>query len=381
MAAALLGVAVGLWAAARLVRPEPHPACSHAAGPVVSSAGSSRGPTLSPEFLPQKALILSCRDLAGGHASVFTGIVAAVHRSLQVIALTSDASQRDLAEGLLESAGLPPAVVHFVEMPLDTMWARDYGPLFLRGADGSVILGDLDYSSQDGRLPPRPDDNRVPRRLAEKLGLPVVSVPLRVSGGNLLNNGDGLCVTTAAVIRTNRDRGYDEAAIRRVLCGQLGFTEWLCVPELAGEPTGDADVFVTFLAPDVAVVARCDWWLHAANARILDQAARALAKVNTSRGPMQVHRIPMPPPRNGAWRSYTNIVLANDVVLVPVFPDVEPAIQQQALDLYARLLPGRRIVGIRADGLSRRSGLLHCICLNVPGFVPVERLLAPPAGP
>ena len=79
----------------------------------------------------------------------------------------------------------------------------------------------------------------------------------------------------------------------------------------------------------------------------------------------------MPPRRDGVWRSYTNVILANGTVLMPTFADVDPSLREQAMALYARLLPGWKVVGINCDRLAKAHGLLRCISLNVPGFVSV----------
>jgi len=49
-------------------------------------------------------------------------------------------------------------------------------------------------------------------------------------------------------------------------------------------------------------------------------------------------------------------------------------VQDGVLGLYARLMPGWKVVGIRCDGLAARRGVLHCITREVPRFVSLEGL-------
>jgi hypothetical protein len=134
-------------------------------------------------------------------------------------------------------------------------------------------------------------------------------------------------------------------------------------------------MFLTFVAPDRVVVAQCDPAADAENARILDRTAEALSHVRTRTGPMQVYRVPMPPAKDGVWRSYTNVIFANGVLMVPTYSGVDPAVQARALAVYRKLLPGWKVVGINADAPASQGGSLHCVSLNVPGYVPVLPLL------
>ena len=327
------------------------------------------------EFAPQAALLISARELASCLPETFRDIVRAVHGKTPILCMATNSADRQAVERILRQAALPAGAVRFVWVPLDTMWVRDYGPFFVRRTDGSVWVLDMDYSPAEDGAEVRWRDNNAPRLLGEALGLPVQAVPLKLSGGNLLTNGDALVVTTAAILRENADRGYNAARIRSLLERHLGFTTWICLPELEGERTGHVDMYVTFPAENVAVVSQLDKAADPVNAEILDRAAEQLAGLPTRRGPMRVCRIPMEPGSNGVWRSYTNVIYANGVLLVPSFAEADQAGQAKAMELYARLLPGWKIEGISCDSLCRNEGLLHCICRNVPIFVP---LAAPP---
>jgi len=324
------------------------------------------------EFAPQAALILSAKELAVCLPDVFRDIVQAAQGHVPVLCLASDASDRQAALRVLRRAGLGDDAVRFVSMPLDTMWVRDYGPFFARRPNGGVWVLDADYSPADDGAEVRWRDNNAPRLIGSALGLPVEALPLRLAGGNVLTNGGGLVVTTAEVLRDNADRGYDAATIQRLLLRHLGCDRWICLPELDDERTGHVDMYVTFTAENVAVVSRLDKQSDPVNAAILDAAARQLEGAATRLGPMKVYRIPMEPGSDGVWRSYTNVIYANGVLMVPSFRSADKDRQDAAMSLYARLLPGWKIVAIPCDDLARNEGLLHCICRNVPQYVPVR---------
>jgi agmatine deiminase len=327
------------------------------------------------------ALLLSCDELVEHHPRAFIDLVAAARGSATLVGLVADTRRRRAARQLLLDAKLPPDSVRFLPVRTRTMWVRDYGPLTVRGRGGAALLIDMEYPSLQ-QMQSRSADDLVPVRLGRVLGLPVVSAPLRADGGNLLTNGEGLCVASTALLADNASRGYERPDVQRVLADCTGCRRVLFLEPLRGERTRHVDMFVCFLAVDRVVVARCDPALDAVNARRLDAAAAELTGLWTSRGPLKVHRVPMPPRWNGRWRTYTNVLFAGSKLLVPTYSHVKPSLQREALDVYRRLLPGRTVVGVNADTLAGTNGSLHCIALNVPasaleGLGEQDRSVAP----
>jgi hypothetical protein len=69
----------------------------------------------------------------------------------------------------------------------------------------------------------------------------------------------------------------------------------------------------------------------------------------------------MPSNHDGVWRSYTNVIMANGVLMMPVYPDVDADLAGRALDVYRRLLPRWQIVPVDSSALIHCGGALHCI--------------------
>jgi agmatine/peptidylarginine deiminase len=332
---------------------------------------------LSGEYEKKSALLLSCKA-AYMYGMVLVDIVKALHKSVPIICLVDTAWEQGAVQSGFRSAGIPDSAVQFSIIPMDTMWLRDYGPFFVRRADGTVMVVQAAYrfrrytktDDEHVTVEVRPKDEQVSGFVAAQMKLPVTKMPLDLAGGSLLSNGDGVGVFTyRELVRNKQSRGYDVKKVFALLSEYLGFQELVAVASLKGEPTGHADMFMTFLAPDVAVISKCDAKRDPENARRLDAIANELANLKTSRGPMRVYRIPLPPPKDTYWRTFTNTIMANGVLLMPTFADVDPQMQTEAMETYSRLLPGWQIVGVRADPLLYGNGLLHCITMDVPGFV------------
>ncbi len=355
-------------------------------GGAAAADGRWAGPGLRPmgmagEFEPQTALLLACDELVREHAATFSGLVTAAHRHVRLIGLVSDGRIRRKAERLLAEAGLPKEAMTFVRIPQETTWIRDYGPFFVKLARGGAAVVDSDRSFRGSE-----GDERVPSDLSQAFGLPRIGSPLAIEGGNLLANGDGLCLTSTSVMEPGMP-GTREA-VAGLLDQHFGFERWVYLQPPEWDEAQHVDMFVTFLAPDVAVVARADKGIGPADAQILDNAAKVLAKEQTSLGPMKVWRVPLGDCRDGVFRTYTNIVITDHLVLVPIYSNDDPETRKEVLKLYSELLPGRKVVGVKADSLASQGGALRCMSMNVPGFVrfpklglrPITRIANMPSG-
>ena len=340
-----------------------------------SPGASSQLRPMPGEFKPQSGLILGCSELLENEPKILVDVIRATHRDIPVIGLVRCPKERMMGAQLLERNGLPDDAVRFVVLPVEGPWVRDYGPLFIQQTNGAVHVA-------DGQLPLKDEgagarhrcEDEAPGEFAKAMGLPVRPVPMFLVGGNLLSNGDGLCLSTTRLALYNRLLGHDPNEIGPLLQKHLGFKSWLCVAPLAREKTGHVDMFVTFTAPNVAVVGQIAPSEDPENARRLDETARALQRRQTSLGPIQVHRVPMSRTPGGYWRTYTNVVFANGTLLVPTYTGAAPGERDEVLLLYARLLSGWKIVGVCSDTLASHSGGLHCITRNVPAYVPAEAL-------
>lgn len=318
---------------------------------------------LPAEFEEQTALLLGSHQMLAEAPQVFVEIVRAAHEHLGLLAIVESQADLRYAQRLLALNRLEAPNLRFLQIPHDTMWARDYGPMVLEQDGGRPALLDADYSSRG-----RPNDDAVPQSVASYLKLPVVKVPCCIDGGNLLTNGRGMAVATTDLVTANLDAGWQEADLVELLKQTYGFSQVVLLEPLGGETTGHVDMFVTFPSPGDVVVASVDPDFDPVNAAILDRNAQRLAEVQTPAGCLAVHRIPMPHSEGTVWRTYTNVVYANGALLVPVYPEVDLAGQAKALQLYTRLLPGWKIVPIDARKLSGLGGSLHCVTMNLGGL-------------
>ncbi len=329
------------------------------------------------EFERQGTIFLGCGELSIFFPDVLADVVEAVRHRVDVAALVNNVEGREAVRDILVSRGMPGDAVRYVEAAHDTMWVRDYGPLFVRRLDdGRAVVVDADYERYS-----RPNDDNAPQAVASQLHLTAIKAPLSIEGGNLLSNGRGLCVTTTTLLDRNRARGYEEQDVRSLLAEFFGAQETLFLEPLAGEPTGHVDMFAVFTDANTIVVGEYDPFLEPTNAAILERNAARLAQARGPRGPLRVVRIPMPSREGEKWRTYTNVVFANGLLLTPEYHDLDCDEEKTARETYRQLLPGWRVSGIDVSALIANGGALHCISMNAPRLVRWPTFRLPPRAP
>lgn len=326
------------------------------------------------EFRQQSALLLGAYDRLQTNPELYLEIARAIDGRLPLFGLVNSEGAATAARDLFRRAGMPDGSMHFVPLSANTIWIRDYAPFLVRREDNSIFMIDAKYQSRHSREI-RMRDEEMANALADLLGLRIRSIPLVIEGGNFLSNGDGTIFTTSKMIALNKEFRFNEEILGDLLSDYFGVRRWIYSSPLDTEPTGHLDMYAALLAKNIAVVGQIDPLEDAENSRRLDVSAEYISKVVTSIGPMQVFRIPMPPKSGEFWRSYTNIILANGILLMPSFSDVDPALERQAEETYRKLLPAWEIKKINCDALVTGEGQLHCMSYNLPKYVPIDGLL------
>lgn len=330
------------------------------------------------EFEKQRALVVSVCDWQPHHRQVLTQIAEKTAGHIDLLVLYNTPQQKDAAVQWFQAAQVPTQHVYFTEMQLDTIWVRDFAPILAESAQGPLALDFYYYGGA------RPNDERMPARWCKRTNCELHEIKWTVQGGNLICNGEYCAVTTTKVFEENRITfprplpGQNPVSEGRKiftqdLVKQTNLAKLVLLEPLQSEATKHADMFATFVSATDVVVAQVDAQRDPANARILDRNAAALKKLTIGDKPVRVHRLPIPPRRGDAWSAYTNIIFANDVVLLPIFEDDPPSYIDYAKQFYGQLLPGRSIETIDITSMRNLQGALHCLSFHVPEFAELPR--------
>ena len=305
------------------------------------------------------------------------------------ISILTSASTRSRIENTLSAAGLDVAKIEFITFPrefpdntyartLDTIWIRDYGPVFVRNKNQKIPLSIVDMSyhplqwNSRSRPSGRVRDDAVPTRLADHWGLQTYRPPLIAEGGNLQTDGNGTCFVTNRMATVNRNVFGDSVKWMEVLRDYYGCRRTVLLQGLSGELTGHVDMFMCAVSEKTIIVGDYKMSDDATNSEILNRNAKTLHVSGYT-----VIRIPMPQPYSISgsriWATFTNALRVNSAMLVPVYrnPQFPPHLRQtiaseeaQALRGFRNALPGIDIIPIVADPLIPSGGSLHCIAMT-----------------
>ena len=259
--------------------------------------------------------------------------------------------------------------------PTNDVWCRDHGPVFVRRQDGSLQVADWQFNAWGGKFAPWDLDNAIPARIAESLRLPRLESSMVLEGGAIEGNGEGLLLTTEAVLlNPNRNPGAGKAAVEAELRRMLGVKEvfWLGKGIEGDDTDGHIDDMVRFVNAEAAVsITEAD--PHSPHYRNLAENNERLQDLRTPAGHrVEIIPLPMPEPLVAReWRleqlpaSYANFLICNEAVIVPVF--MQERNDDRALGILRECFPGKQVVGIDARRLVIEGGAIHCITQQQPG--------------
>ena len=326
------------------------------------------------EFEPQRAIVLSISDWMPHHYPILQQIVEKTSRHVNVLILYNDLNQlRDVAKMLVEP-DKNYTHVFFSPLKMDTIWLRDFGPRLAELENGWISI-DFFYEGS------RPLDDSFPRRWASVAQTRLRTVKWTVQGGNLISNGAGIGIATDRIFSDNNvqfpnplpgTNPQQEARkfVTREFKRSFNLDELVILEPLQQEATRHADMFATFLDTDRVLVARVDAFRDPINAAILERNARRLQSVQVNGRPLTVHRIDIPVRDQTYWSPYTNVIMANRLLLMPTFVSDPPQLVQQAVATYKKLLPDFEIKTVDMTSMKTLQGSLHCLSLNLPDKAP-----------
>jgi len=307
---------------------------------------------------------------------VWGEIVRKIAPGERVELLVNDLAHEARARRLLARVGAPLAAVRFRRFPTNRVWARDFGPIFVRDGRGTAIAR-FRFNAW-AKYPDWKRDDAVPGRAAKALGarlLPVRAGAREVvlEGGSIDVNGAGSIMTTEeclldAAVQV-RNPGLDRSAYERVFADALGarHTIWLG-RGIAGDDThGHVDDLARFVGPRTIVLVQEPDGADE-NHRPLAENRERLESARLEDGSRpEVVALPMPAPVVCDGRrlpaSYANFYVCNAGVLVPTFNDPQDRV---ALGTLGELFRDRPVVGIHASDLVWGLGTLHCLSQQQP---------------
>ncbi|MDB6018944.1 MAG: agmatine deiminase [Pedosphaera sp.] len=275
--------------------------------------------------------------------------------------------------GLLQKNKTPLERVRFHHFPAYEPWCRDHGPIFLlreRGEKKERAVVDWGYNAWGNKYPPFDLDDAIPQHVAQLRQLPLFSPGIVMEGGSIEVNGRGTLLTTeACLLNPNRNPELTKTEIEQYLKDYFGVTHivWLGDGIVGDDTDGHIDDLTRFVNP-TTVVTVVEENRQDANYELLQENLKRLRLARDQEGkPLRVVELPMPGLIEHEGQrlpaSYANFYIANQMVLVPTYRDVNDA---KALAILQKVFPERRVIGVDSTELIWGLGSFHCISQQEP---------------
>jgi agmatine deiminase len=271
-------------------------------------------------------------------------------------------------------AWLTPAVT-VTEQPLDDAWMRDIGPTFLTDGAGSLAATDWIFNGWGAQSwATWGKDAQIAESVAHLAGARRFASHMVNEGGGIHVDGEGTVLVTETVqLDAGRNPGWTRERVETELRAFLGVDKVIWLPRGLTRDYGEfgtrghVDIVAAFAKPGVVVVhaqpdrTHPDHEVCAQNAAILRAATDARGRR------LEVVEVPAPTILETDGEpvdySYINHYLANGLALLCGFADPR---DEAAADIFAKLLPDRKIEIVDARPVFARGGGIHCITQQQP---------------
>jgi agmatine/peptidylarginine deiminase len=277
-------------------------------------------------------------------------VISEMADDLPVITLVSSNSQANQVLALYEQNNVNTDNCSFLVAATDSYWTRDYGPWFVFDGDNQPGIVDFPYDR------PRPNDDNVPVKVAQSLGIPVYGMNLTHTGGNMMADGLGTAASTDLVLEENTD--MTEQEVRDKMQSYLGISQYDITLDPLGDYIKHIDCWGKYLAPDKILIGRVP--LNDDRYADYEAVANYFETTPSPYGyPYKVYRVFSP--GTAPNTPYTNSIILNNKVLLPT---TGSQWDDEAIAVYQEAMPGYDVVGMEWDSWFNTDAL-HCRAIGI----------------
>lgn len=262
--------------------------------------------------------------------------------------------------------------VDLIVCPLDDVWMRDTGPVFVVTESGDKAAADFNFNGW-GQKQVFDHDAKVAEFVEQYAKVKRIRTTLVLEGGGIEVDGHGTAIMTeSCVLNDNRNPGVTKSECEQELQRLLGLKHIIWLPGIKGKDItdGHTDFYARFVRPGV-VVAGFDPDPNSFDHTVTKRHLEILRSVRDARG-RQLEIVVLAAPlkmrstfaSNNFAAGYINFYVCNGAVIVPEFGD--PQADTAAKHNLRRLFPEREIVQINIDGIAAGGGGIHCTTQQEP---------------
>ena len=267
---------------------------------------------------------------------------------------------------------LTASVVELVACPLDDLWVRDTGPVFMINRQGHKAALDLNFNGW-GNKQAHAQDAKVAAVVARHAGVAVLNTTLVLEGGGIETDGQGTAIISeSCVVNANRNPGLTRAQIDAGLKALLGLGHIIWLPGIKGRDItdGHTDFYARFVRPGV-VCAGFDADPQSFDHEVTKRHLALLRAATDAQGrKLQVIVLEAPGtvrPRHESKdfaAGYVGFYVCNGAVIAQEFGGRRADLA--ARDALKLAFPGREIVQLNIDAIATGGGSIHCATQQEP---------------
>jgi agmatine/peptidylarginine deiminase len=296
-------------------------------------------------------------------------LIIELARDDDLFVLVANPDDRNRALDVYEQWGLDLERVHTILTSVQTEWTRDYGPHQIFDENGELAIVDAVYidtpvcrAGYEGDPKERPmtylgnypGDDATNVDVARFLAVPLLSTDAYLTGGNFLTDGRGRGFSARAMIDENL-RIMEEDEFFSIVERLTGIDDHRILADTETLGIQHIDCWFKLLDEETLLIKRPPS-NHPERVYIDRNLERIRQWKAPSGRPYRIVRIDCPSFRGLAIAAYTNSLILNRKVYVPLF-GIEA--DDAALETYRQAMPGYEVHGFRYRGW-KEFDALHC---------------------
>lgn len=264
------------------------------------------------------------------------------------------------------------STVELLVTPLDDLWLRDTGPIFVVNDKGEKAGIDFNFNGW-GEKQEYSRDAKVAGFVNRHASVATINTDLVLEGGGIEVDGHGTAIMTeSCILNDNRNPEVSKAACEAELKRLLGLQKIIWLPGIKDKDItdGHTDFYARFARPGVVVAgydpnpASFDHAVTKKHLQILKEAKDAQGRqlaVVVLEGPQTVRKTY----KNASFAAgYINFYVCNGAVIAPEFGEAKADSATKAT--LQNLFPDREVVQLNIDGVAAGGGGIHCTTQQEP---------------
>ena len=307
---------------------------------------------------------------------VFSKIITILSKTQSVNILVKDKSYKKKAIFFLKILSAKMKNIKIIICKTDRAWTRDFLPIFLKDKRNRNIISNWEFNGW-AKYKNFKNDNKAYLKVKKLKKIKIIKPnymgkKIILEGGSIDVNGSGLILTTKQCLLSKiqqRNKGFKIHDYNQIFNKFFGTKKviWLNKGIYGDDTHGHIDDIARFVSKNKIFIAK-ENNKKDKNFKNLNENIRIVKEFKrVSKQKLKIIYLPMPKPKfiDGIRvpASYLNFYIANKVVLVPCFDDLNDEI---VIKIFKKHFKNRKVIPINCSTLVWGLGTIHCMTQQEP---------------